>query len=77
MGAQAAAALEKEVRVTLERNRYHLAEAARAAFRNEDKAKVWLSSAHPELAGKRPAEARRTDTMLDKCLDLLPGRRHS
>lgn len=52
--------------------RKRLTSAANKAFRDPARAQLFLNSAHPKLAGRRPIEACETDNDLRVALTLLP-----
>jgi P-type conjugative transfer protein TrbL len=52
--------------------RKRLTTASNKAFRDPDRARLFLNSAHPKLAGRRPIEACETDADLRVALALLP-----
>ena len=52
--------------------RKRLTTASNKAFRDPDRAHLFLNSAHPKLAGRRPIEACETDADLRVALALLP-----
>jgi hypothetical protein len=53
--------------------RYRLQQAA-VAFHGEERAQLWMRSAHPGLSGKRPQDVAVDEDGLERCLRLLrPG----